>query len=436
MALELARKQDAAPLITSAGQRTALSPDTNDRIYYLPSRQFQRWDGSGWVGDSPSVDGSAVLDKGGAVYNVKHPDFGAKGDGVTDDKAAIQSAIDLGRTDGVPVLIPPGSYRLATGLTFGTQDGESLIIEAGVTILVPSGVTALTVGIASGSTTARNLSIRCYGRFEAETSGQGTGLLIRRVSRSLFLLGELYDLVVGIDLGVLLISNTFDFRWVRDCVTGIRGRGSSTQQINANRFRGEVQGGITGGDLQYAVGNDILCTIEDTTGDGLILDTGCSHNTFRGWMESNTNSDLIVRNSLAGTAPQLNCVLPPARFPTSKTSPQANIKLEDDADLTFVWNPLVGGGNVLEIESGVTNTSVCAPISSSNITTAAATHELFLLNTFGPFRFEGYVEGVETTDPAAPPANMGRLYFRDNGGKTELVVRFPTGAIQQVAIEP
>lgn len=47
-----------------------------------------------------------------------------------------------------------------------------------------------------------------------------------------------------------------------------------------------------------------------------------------------------------------------------------------------------------------------------------------------------YIEGVEIADPAAPATNRGRIYFRDTGGKTELVCRFPTGVIQQLAIEP
>lgn len=49
-----------------------------------------------------------------------------------------------------------------------------------------------------------------------------------------------------------------------------------------------------------------------------------------------------------------------------------------------------------------------------------------------------YLEGVEL--PAAPPApisNKARLYVRDNGaGKTQLVVRFATGAVQVLATEP
>lgn len=52
-------------------------------------------------------------------------------------------------------------------------------------------------------------------------------------------------------------------------------------------------------------------------------------------------------------------------------------------------------------------------------------------------RFEGSVEFVEKTDPAAPAANNARLYAKDNGsGKTQLVVRFATGAVQVLATEP
>lgn len=57
----------------------------------------------------------------------------------------------------------------------------------------------------------------------------------------------------------------------------------------------------------------------------------------------------------------------------------------------------------------------------------------------GPAGLElvAYFEADEIPDQMAPPVNAGRLYFRDNGaGKTQLVVRFPTGAIQILATEP
>jgi hypothetical protein len=56
-------------------------------------------------------------------------------------------------------------------------------------------------------------------------------------------------------------------------------------------------------------------------------------------------------------------------------------------------------------------------------------------------RLNGVADGVmlftEVADPAAPATDSARLYVRDNGaGKTQLVIRFPTGAIQTISTEP
>lgn len=49
----------------------------------------------------------------------------------------------------------------------------------------------------------------------------------------------------------------------------------------------------------------------------------------------------------------------------------------------------------------------------------------------------GYFEMVERTAPAAPAANRGRLFLRDNGaGKTQLCIIFSSGAIQVIATQP
>ena len=59
------------------------------------------------------------------------------------------------------------------------------------------------------------------------------------------------------------------------------------------------------------------------------------------------------------------------------------------------------------------------------------------LDPSGNAVISGYIGGAQISDPAAPASNSGRLYFRDNGaGKTQLVVRFPTGAVQVIATEP
>lgn len=56
-------------------------------------------------------------------------------------------------------------------------------------------------------------------------------------------------------------------------------------------------------------------------------------------------------------------------------------------------------------------------------------------------RFDGrveigrYMDMDETTAPANPPANTARLFVRDNAGKTQLCVIFPSGAIQVIKAE-
>lgn len=48
----------------------------------------------------------------------------------------------------------------------------------------------------------------------------------------------------------------------------------------------------------------------------------------------------------------------------------------------------------------------------------------------------GYIDLPEIASPGAPAANTGRIYCQDVAGKTQLVVRFPTGAAQVIATEP
>ncbi len=80
------------------------------------------------------VAAAAVSDEG--VYTVR--DFGAKADGVADDTAAIQRAIDKAAEKGGTVSLPPGRYRVA----------GSLQMKPGVTLhgagTAPMSITPLT----------------------------------------------------------------------------------------------------------------------------------------------------------------------------------------------------------------------------------------------------------------------------------------------------
>jgi hypothetical protein len=52
-------------------------------------------------------------DKGGAVFNAAHPDFGVKANGIIDDRPAIQAAMDAANAvGGGTVLLPSGTCRM------------------------------------------------------------------------------------------------------------------------------------------------------------------------------------------------------------------------------------------------------------------------------------------------------------------------------------
>lgn len=93
-------------------------------------------------------DHKALHRKSNYVFDVK--DFGAKGDGVTDDTAAIQAAVDAATGPGDPafvtrlalgpVFIPPGRYRVSAPIVCRSIQGLQLLGSGYTdTVLVPSG---------------------------------------------------------------------------------------------------------------------------------------------------------------------------------------------------------------------------------------------------------------------------------------------------------
>ena len=102
------------------------SPSTN-QTYTANSITF-KWDGVAWrritstgaqgavgaqgaAGSAGGAQGAVGAQGASNIVNVK--DYGATGDGSTDDRAAIQSAINAARV----VFFPAGSYKVGAALT-------------------------------------------------------------------------------------------------------------------------------------------------------------------------------------------------------------------------------------------------------------------------------------------------------------------------------
>uniref|UniRef100_A0A6M3IJ90 Putative pectate lyase n=1 Tax=viral metagenome TaxID=1070528 RepID=A0A6M3IJ90_9ZZZZ len=90
-------------------------------------------------------------------------DYGAKGDGVTDDTAAIQAMLDYAKSlmpSGLkaPTVLyfPHGQYKISSGLTYTPADGNGYTIFRGeytkTYIFSTDDITALTVGLAGNDT--------------------------------------------------------------------------------------------------------------------------------------------------------------------------------------------------------------------------------------------------------------------------------------------
>ena len=92
-------------------------------------------------------------------------------------------------------------------------------------------------------------------------------------------------------------------------------------------------------------------------------------------------------------------------------------------------------GVINAVSDDCTNATEDSHIDIAVLVAGTSTTSLSLGN--GSADFAGYQQMTEMTAPAAPAANKVRVYAEDNGaGKTRLMAIFPTGAAQQIAIEP
>ena len=89
--------------VIDSGTSEPINPGTGQEFYRTDLGLHEIYDGGMWVGQDLEV------------VNVKA--FGATGDGITDDTAAIQNAINAVPSKGGVVFLPTGTYTLTSTLT-------------------------------------------------------------------------------------------------------------------------------------------------------------------------------------------------------------------------------------------------------------------------------------------------------------------------------
>lgn len=123
----------------------------------------------------------------------------------------------------------------------------------------------------------------------------------------------------------------------------------------------------------------------------------------------------------------------------------AQLNVQDSTVAGFAGAFIRTGADVLTLSSATGSQSITGS-GSLNLNTGGAFPITMFPNGTPTWIFAstGELDGggnfmqlTERADPAAPAANKGRLYVKDSGGgKSQLVIRFPTGAVQVIATEP
>lgn len=159
------------------------------------------------------IDGSSV--------NVK--DFGAVGDGVTDDTAAIQAAIDhvdsSNAQAGVQaILFPSGTYIVSSSLSVSATTFKAF--AEGTARLQPSSLTAGTTYAIFNFTSCEFLELEGFSFYMFGSNAKGIGGKVwrqARISNCYFIGGYGVDMATGTDIWG---TGIYDCRF-NDCVTGL-----------------------------------------------------------------------------------------------------------------------------------------------------------------------------------------------------------------------
>jgi len=453
----------------------------------------------------------SAASKFGETVSVK--DFGAVGDGIADDTAAIQLALAV-LSNGGTLMFPSGNYKVTASIQLPKMDnGEALILSgvgAGISRITFSGSGYLfVIGDGNAVSPGFHTTIERLGLYGASAVPSGAILL-----NSVYF-WRVTDCIIrgftnGSGVGIGSVSGMPNYHgavmdcYFRDIPSGIRFLGTggvgansnfimrcwfgvhataaivfdgvTTNVVTQNEFNGSITTAIQL--TNAADGNKILFNQFDgptnkvqfvnntpdktiiigNTGGGSIV--GIGTNTSVEDQSAGTQyraSGLTIGNasasSVSTSAVPLSVICPAGlttdSFNVRDSASNYLFKVNQSGagefrgNLTthgavFFKNDIVGNSVVADINANTTPGAILLKLTTDSAQTANA---ITLQNASSMALLQVSASGAivltEQSDPSAPSSNQATMYVRDNGsGKTQLCVRFPTGAVQVLATEP
>jgi hypothetical protein len=425
-------------------------------------------------------------------------DFGATGDGTTDDTAAINAAI-IG-AQGKTLYIPAGQYKLTSTINFGKTTsilGEGA--QASVFVLTHSGVGIQINNPLPAVGDTYNQTFEKFG-ITANASTTNAFFMMRCVYcnfKDIQVLGAptLGASFVGFRVSGAMYLNTYEnciFDTTNGSTAAVVGKGwyigngqNDVNQIyaatNVNTFitcRAVRIG--TGMDIENASGCIFINPNCETAAVAAINVRG-NYNQFTGvWIEAGElafnqytpangsggfGAAVTPFNNTVSIAFPCNVSLNYANRASFYNSRMGNVLISANSYNTTMNACDIGGtltnngsdcnlqyiasGNQYETLQFGTSTYYSKIISSASTKIEMNASQYIQSQKFGTFKFStldnnqpfefanAQLQLDKITAPASAPANSGYLFVQDNGaGKMQLAAKFPSGAIQVIATEP
>lgn len=400
--------------------------------------------GAALVGFTQSGGGASLrtaLDKMREVISVK--DYGAIGDGVANDTAAVAAAI--AQSSGKCLVFPAGTY-LVDSVSFATY--KPAVIDASAATIKARSVTASPLVYIENPQSVNASFVASFKSIDA-SSKAAYGLKIRG--------GQNMDIAAKVinatSHGVWLDAASgygiyYSKFWLwsnNNLGDGIRMRTTDTaMRIASNVFMGGAQYNTGNGwDMNYAQNTFVGCSAEGNTGYGFYVDNSYSNDFLGGYSENNNSPDQsfyltanAVRTKILGgrhVGTVVGTTTGSGKWIAPSNATYDGLQINGDlttllpGSLKLAGGLAVSGANPIANSINVAASGSTINLLASGTTVATWNSSTKAMNNYGPI-------GVQNTNALIYAGNgdpqnnvtaqIGSLYLRTNGGaNTTLYVK-------------